>query len=94
MAKTLRIMSYNGTGLGDLRLEYIEDLLNSQNVDILLIQESWLLSKTMYKLGNIHKDYIYCGVSGVDENELLTGRPYGGLAILWKREFGLFIKPV
>ena len=50
MAKTLRIISYKGTWLGALRLEYIEDLLNSQNVDILLIQESWLLSKTMYKL--------------------------------------------
>jgi hypothetical protein len=45
-------------------------------------------------LSNIHQKYIYHAVSGVNEEQLLKGRPYGGTAILWRKEMASFIKPV
>ena len=34
-------------------------------------------------LGNIHANVFYAGISGFDNSKVLTGRPYGGCAILW-----------
>ena len=79
-------MSYNPTGLGTSRPEYIMSLLDKHNIDILFIQETWLLPSNLYKLADIHKDYLFHGQSGIVDTELLQGRPYGGVAILWHKK--------
>ena len=54
--------------------------------DIIFIQETWLInSQRNSTLRNICDLYMADGVSAVPENELLKGRPYGGLGILWKK---------
>lgn len=83
MANTnLRIMSYNCRGHSPQRLDYIDRLMKA--CDILLIQEHWYFHKDMdaipAHLGNVY----FTGVSGMDHNELLIGRPYGGCAICVK----------
>ena len=88
------VASFNSTGLSASRMDYISEVLSNHKIDILLLQETWLGSKTMDKLSNIHKDYLYHGISGMDENELIMGRPHGGIGILWRKEFGLLIKPI
>ena len=62
------------------------NLLDVHQVDILLIQECWLLPSNMQRLGDIHADYLFHGKSGMRDTELLVGRPYGGVAILWHKK--------
>ena len=78
----LRVGSFNSHGMGVGRIEYINELFST--VDILCVQEHWLFNDQIISFGNkIINAYIF-GVSGMDESTLLTGRPFGGCAILWK----------
>ena len=40
---------------------------------------------TVGSLNSINDEYQSTGVSGVNADVLLHGRPYGGVAILWKK---------
>ena len=71
----LRIASYNSTGLNKNKIDYIQQFLDKEKIDILFLQETWLLSKNSRKLREIHKDFLYHGISGVPDNELLRGCP-------------------
>ena len=54
--------------------------------DIIFLQETWLSKFELFMLNNIHTDFIGLGVSAFDSSDaLLNGRPYGGVAVLWKR---------
>ena len=88
------IMSFNPTGLGLGKPECIQNLLDTHHVDILLIQECWLFQSDLHKLGNIHKDYLFHGQSGMKDTVLLTGRPYGGIAILWHKRLAASVSKV
>jgi len=55
--------------------------------DCVLLQEHWLLPGEISYLNNIHKDFLSTGLSAVDvSKDLLIGRPYGGTAILFRKE--------
>ncbi len=57
--------------------------------DVLLLQETWLLDTELQVLSNIHKEFYSKGISAMDtSNGIITGRPYGGLAILWRKTIG------
>jgi exonuclease III len=47
-------------------------------------QEHWLSEGQLQLLGEIDANFLYAGVSGFDNSDVLTGRPYGGCAILWR----------
>lgn len=50
------------------------------------LQETWLLPHDVSILGTIDQDFAYTGKSAVDTSAgMLRGRPYGGLAILWRK---------
>lgn len=54
--------------------------------DVLALQETWLLPHDIPFLGTIHDSFEYTGKSAVDTSkELLRGRPYGGVALLWRK---------
>ncbi|XP_048002796.1 uncharacterized protein LOC125239297 [Leguminivora glycinivorella] len=54
--------------------------------DIIALQETWLLPHDLPLLGTIHEDFAYTGSSAVDTGAgLLTGRPHGGVALLWRK---------
>ena len=90
---SLCIASYNSTGLSEEKTGYIRQLLDDCHVDILLLQEHWLLSGNLARLGSIHKDFMFYGVSGVKEecSSVIYGRPYGGVALLWRKSLALQI---
>ena len=48
------------------------------------IQEHWLLPDHLGAL-NISDDFISVSVTGMDNSELLAGRPYGGCAIMFHK---------
>jgi len=54
--------------------------------DLVLLQEHWLLPHELCYLSNIHPDFLAIGLSAIDlSNGILTGRPYGGTAILYRK---------
>ena len=76
-----RFYSYNCRGWKS-GSDYVALLLNS--CDICLIQEHWLLPDHLGAL-NISDDFLSFGISGIDNSDLLLGRPYGGCAILFAK---------
>lgn len=57
-----------------------------ETADVLALQETWLLPHDLAILGNIHADFAATGVSAVDTKKgVLRGRPYGGVAIMWRK---------
>jgi exonuclease III len=54
--------------------------------DIVFLQETWLASDELSLLSNIHIDFYSKGTSAIDVTSgTLTGRPHGGVAILWRK---------
>ena len=61
-------------------------LLKENEPNFLFLQETWHLSNTASHLNNASADYLFKETSGVDSSaRILAGRPYGGLAIFYKR---------
>jgi len=91
----LILASYNSTGLGGTRIDFIRDFLVTNCVDVMLLQETWLLSSQLSKLSSIHNNYLFHGICGMpDSSDFVAGRPYGGLAILWHRSLASQVKMV
>ena len=83
---SLRIASYNCKYFKSSRNEILELCRNN---DIVLLQETWLLQCDLYLLNNLSSDHYAQGISSVNtEDKIHTGRPYGGLAILWHKRLG------
>ena len=57
--------------------------------DIILLQETWLFPHDISFLSTIHNDFLSFGISAIKTTEgFHVGRPFGGLAFLWRKEFG------
>ncbi|XP_075990148.1 uncharacterized protein LOC142985788 [Anticarsia gemmatalis] len=57
-----------------------------QTADLIALQETWLMPHDIPLLGGIDRDFAYTGKSAVDTSAgILRGRPYGGVAILWRK---------
>ena len=86
------IASYNCHGLGAGRLDYIQELCNEH--DFVLLQEHWLLNDKIPEISNKLNNVVIHGISGMVDSEPLIGRPYGGCAILWRKDIPFNITPV
>ena len=54
--------------------------------DIVILQETWLAKNELSLLSNTHCDFIGNGVSSIDDElKLNSGRPHGGIGILWRK---------
>ena len=81
----IKICSFNCGGI-NRGGHFISDLLKLQCIDIVLLQETWLLNSNLLDLADIHDDYLFGGKSGVDSTSgILSGGPHGGVAILWNK---------
>ena len=79
----VKVCSFNCNSLKNSIAEVSE--LCCKN-DILFLQETWLSKFELIMLNKIHKDFFGLGVSAFDSSSaLLNGRPFGGVAVLWKR---------
>lgn len=71
----------------------IQKLCNES--DVVIIQEHWLFPSELSCLNNIHNDFVSFGISSMNpSNDLIVGRPYGGVAVLWKNNLSPFVRPV
>ena len=65
---------------------YICDILKSTSCDILCLQETCTMDSHLEHLFNIHSDYLFTCISGLDHTvNIIKGRPYGGVAIFYKK---------
>lgn len=78
-----KIISFNCKGLK----RSIEDVrFLCHGADVIALQESWLLPHDLPLLNSINNEFGSTGTSAVDTSlGLLKGRPYGGVALLWRR---------
>ena len=86
----LKIVSYNCRGWNS-GSNYVNSLLDS--CDICLIQEHWLFRENLQSL-LISSDFLSVGVSGMDSYRLVTGRPYGGCGILYRKSLSSVVRRI
>ena len=91
--KNLKITSFNCAGFKHRNYDYISDLY--EKCDIMLLQETWLYNFQSNIISNVLPNCQYHALSAMDESNITrVGRPYGGLAILWKNNLALSITPI
>jgi hypothetical protein len=67
-----------------MKQRYIAQLLS--RCDMLFLQEHWLAESQCIKLDE-PGDSVSChAVSGFSNTEVLAGRPYGGYALIWRKD--------
>lgn len=88
----LSIATYNCRGFNFTKSNYINALLS--NCDVLFLQEHWLSDSQLPQLSNLNVDFSAHAICGFDSTEILTGRPYGGCAILWRSDISARIQTI
>ena len=81
----LKIVTFNCHGFKSA----MHDIRNMcMKYDIIFLQETWLSKNDNALLKDVDDNFDAFGISAMnDENGYQTGRPYGGLAVLWRKEF-------
>jgi len=83
----IKFMSFNSRGFNDAKQLYMTHLLSL--CDVLYVQEHWLSDFQLVMLNGLSSVHLVTGVSGFGCKDVLSGRPYGGCAIFWRRDAGL-----
>ena len=76
----LKMCTFNCKGFNISKIKHFKHLL--KECDILLVQEIWTLKDQVGRLNRHFNDYNTCGISGINDEVLLKGRPYGGVSFL------------
>ena len=88
----LKIISYNCKNFnGAFRKQYISKILSK--CDFLLLQEHWLYEENFDcfdSIGNV----CYHGKSAMNSDILQCGRPYGGVAFVWRNDIAYKVEPI
>jgi hypothetical protein len=90
MADSIPVTSLNCRGFNATKEIYINHLLNQ--CDILFLQDHWLSEKQLHVIGDVNSEFIYAAVSGFGNDAVLTGRPFGGCAILLRKSLAISFK--
>ena len=88
----LRVCTFNCKGHGCDRIDYVRTLF--EQCDVMFIQEHWLLNCNIHSFADMIGNVNIYGTSGMNENELIIGRPYGGCAFLWKKSLDCSYVPI
>jgi len=84
------ITSYKCRGFNHSKINYIRTLL--PKAFVVFLQEHWLSKGQLCTLGDINGNYLLNAVSGSDSSEVLSVRPFGGCAILWRSDMNADVK--
>jgi len=92
MARFIRSSSYNLRGFHQGQHQLLE-LCN--NHDIIAVQEHWLADSDLDKITNLHDDFSVIARSAMTDKlqqGFLRGRPFGGLALMFRKSLCADIK--
>ena len=91
----LSVLSYNCDGFSKQKSDFLCDLIDDIDPDIICVQETWLLDSNSGSLGDVSEQFMYHAVAGVDHcQNVLPGRVPGGVAILFDKKLSKHIRPV
>ena len=80
----LRITTFNCRSVKN-SLQTVRNLCSTH--DVIALQETWLLPHDLTMFQTIDVNFTGRGTSAIDSGaELLEGRPYGGMAFLWRKD--------
>lgn len=66
-----------------------------RSADVIALQETWLLPHDLPLLSTVDDSFGCTGTSAVDTSAgLLSGRPYGGVALLWRKSAFESVLPI
>ena len=88
----LKLGTFNCKGHGEDRIQYVKKVMCQ--CDILLLQEHWYSNADLNRLEAQLEDISVIGISGMDDDKILVGRPYGGLAILCNHSLNCTVTPI
>jgi hypothetical protein len=87
--KNFNLMTFNSTGMATDRIDFIKHITDKYKPDVLFIHETWQIeSRKNAILRCINSDYQADGIAACHENDIICGRPKGGLGIMWKKTIG------
>lgn len=93
-SNNLVVVSYNMHGFNQ-GLSSVNYLIETITPDIISLQEHWLTSANLDRLNCISDSYFYYGSSAMDiDKGPLFGRPFGGTAIIVKKQLAPFVQLV
>jgi len=90
------LLSFNMHGFHQ-GLPVLEDLINTENPVIILLQEHWLTPDNLTKFQQIFVDYFPYGSSamlGCLQSGMLRGRPFGGVMTLVRKDMRGFTQTI
>ena len=88
----LKFASFNCKGLKYRNYMYINKLYNDH--DIIFLQEHWLFPSEFKKINNIIPEADFHFVSAMNDEDLLSGRPYGGVGVIFKKSKKFIFRPI
>ena len=91
MMDKLSIATYNVRGVKSTNWRYLRSLIEKNT--FILIQEHWLHSSEFHLFGDRLSCSYTCS-SGMADDEITRGRPFGGCAILWRSGLNACVEPV
>ena len=66
--------------------------MDHNHCQFLFLQEHWLSDAQLNDIGIWNTIYLATGVSGFNNKDVLSGRPFSICPILWRRDIGLRAK--
>jgi exonuclease III len=82
----LSIATFNMHGINAGRMMLLDIMTTT---DIICVQEHWLCCNKLHILDTVNLEFGVVAMSSMEDNitnEIISGRPYGGTAIFWKRD--------
>lgn len=61
--------------------------------DILAGQEHWLMPSQFDQFHSLGGNVVFSAVSPMESHVLYLGRPFGGVALIWQKDFQRWISP-
>ena len=95
-SKRLKVVSYNLHGFNQGSVA-MDELIIRDNPDVFLCQEHWLTPANLQRFDDRFPNYFSFGCSAMSERVstgIITGRPFGGVMILVKKDFRKFTQTI
>ena len=100
IGSSINVVSYNCRGFPKTveklwEKPTIKHMLDDNSIDIMCLQETFLSKQDLSCLNVIDKDFLGVGASSTDlSDKIITGHPYGGVAILYRKKLTKCISPI
>ena len=91
MASSLKVVNFNCRGIGSSE-DHLKML--AKQADVIAIQEHWLRKEQFNVLNRLDEDFYHVAVSPMRSCHIQRGRPFGGVALLWRKGLQKYVQVV